>query len=218
MSSLEDPRVLFAAVRTLTANLTRLSRESLGAASRRTDLARLARLFHEAVDADEAHVLADAAFGLGSCRHLGRIADDAADPASSITPWREAPRAVVPLALRARGEVSQRGRTTPIRDRSRERELLERARQLERVEAERLRAELLAAAGPGGELDDVHISVAAFALLRDAIGRARIGGGTAGFGCEVRPTPGRDSSVHCDDGTLILRDLVVALSTGQGVA
>ena len=201
----------FAAVRTLTANLTRLSRESLGAASRRADLTRLATMFQEAGSTDDAHLLAAAAFGLGSCRHLGRLADDAGDPVSSTTSWRDAPRATIPIALRSRGEVAQRGRTTPVRDRGRERERLRRERELQQVENERVRSELLAAADASGELDGAMLSVAAFRALRDAVGRARLGAGADGIACELRSRPGHDSTIHCDDGTLTLRNMVIAL-------
>ncbi len=204
-------RQAFAAVRALTANLTRLSRESLGAASRRADFARLAGIFHSAESAERAHDLASAAFGLGSCRHLGRVADDHADPTSSITAWRDAPRAAIPVSLRARGEISQRGRTTPIRDRATERDRLRRARELERVEIDRIRSELLEAANNDGELDGVELSIAAFRALRDAMGRSRTGGSADGFTCELRRHSG-SSRIRCDDGELTLKDLVVAVS------
>ena len=61
-------RQAVAAVRTLTANVTRLSRIGLGAVSRRADFVRLAGFFDQAAAIREAHEIAAGAFGLGSCR------------------------------------------------------------------------------------------------------------------------------------------------------
>lgn len=165
-------RQAVAAVRTLTANLTRLSRVGLGAASRRADFVRLARWFDAAEQVDRSHDLAAAAFGLGSCRHLGVFAADVDDPVSTLTSWIDAPPANVPVSLRQRGEVTARGGTTPIRDRSLEREMLRRRRDQQRQTAERTAIELLACTGPDDRIDGAELSVAAFARLRDLISRS----------------------------------------------
>lgn len=215
-----------AAVRTLTANLTRLSRVGLGAASRRADFVRLAAFFDEAESVDHAHVVATAAFGLASCRHLSVVADDIDDPAPTITPWTDAPRAQVPVALRARGDRTQRGRTSPVRDRSQERELLRRKLEQARVETELIAAELLGCGGADGTVDGAELSTDAFRLLRDLIGRssqrARAGDErrwfeSDGLRCEVRRRPGIATVVTGPDGTLTLLDLEVSVRAPQSI-
>lgn len=213
-------RQAVAAVRTLTANLTRLSRIGHGAASRRADFVRLTGFFDQAAGVGDAHMIAAAAFGLGSCRHLGVLAADADDPASTATPWSDAARAEVPVSLRERGDVMQRGRATPIRDRSMERELMRRRREYDRVSAEVIAAELLSSASVDGFLHGAVLSVGAFTMLRDLVSRsglrARPGddlrSATAtGVRCDVRRAEGRHTAVSCPEGRLTLLDLVVSV-------
>ena len=161
-----------AAVRTLTTNITRLSRIGLGAASRRADFLRLAGFFDQATDDQEAHAIASAVFGLGSCRRLGILSDDADDPVPTITPWKDAPRAVVPVSLRERGSTAQRGNASPIRDRRRQRDLIRRRREQERVNREVIAEELLSSVGDDGTLNGAELSDASFRMLLDLIGRA----------------------------------------------
>ena len=215
-------RQALAAIRTLTANVSRLSRLGTGAASRRSDFVRLAGFFDRAEGIEEAHEIAAAAFGLGSCRRLGTLASDAEDPAPTITPWRDAPRAVVPVSLRERGDISARGAASPIRDRRRERQLLERRRQLERVARETAAAELLSRADERGRIDGASLSAASFSMLRDLISRsghgARPGADVrssteTGVRCDVRRVRGARTVVECpQEGTLAMHGLVVTVA------
>ncbi len=165
-------RQAVAAVRTLTANVTRLSRVGLGATSRRSDFVRLAGFFDQADSPERAHEIAAAAFGLGSCRRLGDLAADYDDPAPTITPWRDAPRAIVPLAMRERGETTIRGTATPITNRRQERELLRRRRERDRASIETAASELLACAGDDGHIHGAQLSNASFSMLRELISRS----------------------------------------------
>lgn len=218
-------RQAVAAVRTLTANVTRLSRAGLGAASRRADFVKLAGFFDRATSAGEAHRIAAAAFGLGSCRRIGAPADDIDDPVPTVTPWREAPRATVAVSLRIRGDRSQRGLATPVRDRRTERAWIAQRRERERVAREALAAELLGCAGEGGLLDGAQLSVASFTLLRDLVGRsghgyspgAAVRVATAdGVRCEVRRIEGVRTVVECPEGRLALGGLEVAVGAAPG--
>lgn len=210
-----------AAVRTLTANVTRLSRIGLGAVSRRADFVRLAGFFDQAASSREAHEIAAGAFGLGSWRRLGMPAGDVDDPAPTVTPWRDAPRAVVPMPLRVRGDTGQRGRATPIRDRERERDLLRRRRERDRVSRETAASELVACAGEDGRIAGASMSVASFSMLRDLISRSAFGA-EAGAGvrsanrlgvrCEVRRAVGAETVVDCPEGRFVMRDLVVKVA------
>jgi uncharacterized protein (TIGR02677 family) len=212
-------RQAVAAIRTLTLNLTRLSRVGVGASSRRADFLRLARMFDTA-DADELPVLAVAAFGLHAANHWGMLSADADDPVSAMTPWADAPRAVVPVSLRARGDTTNRGRATPIRDRSAEQHALRRRREVE-LEARRLvDAELVAV----GDVDGKQLSPAALARLQELLAatvhRLSVNGeahthvdGTVE--CTVRRVPGGGTTVHTPDGSLTLRGLVVRLRAAE---
>ena len=220
-------RQAVAAVRTLTANVTRLSRAGLGAASRRADFAKLAGFFDRATSAEEADRIAAAAFGLGSCRRIGALGADADDPVPTVTPWREAPRATVAVSLRIRGDRSQRGRATPLQDRRTERAWIRQRRERERVAREAVAAELLGCAGADGLLDGVQLSVASFTLLRDLLGRsghgrspgAAIRAATAdGVRCEVRRVGGTRTVVECPEGRLVLGGLEVTVSAAPGAS
>ncbi len=218
-------RQAVAAVRTLTANVTRLSRAGLGAASRRADFAKLAGFFDRATSGEEAHRIASAAFGLGSCRRIGALGADADDPVPTVTPWREAPRATVAVSLRVRGDRSQRGTATPLRDRRTERAWIAQRRERERVAREAVAAGLLGCAGDDGLLDGAQLSVASFTLLRDLVGRsghghspgAAVRAVTAdGVRCEVRRVGGGRTVVECPDGRLVLGGLEIAVSAAVG--
>ena len=217
-------RQAVAAVRTLTTNLTRLSRGGLGAASKRADFVRLAGFFDQASGTVEVNEIAAAAFGLGSCRHLGTLAEDAEDPAPTITPWQEAPRATVPVSLRTRGDTTQRGNTTPIRNRRRERELMQQRRERTRIAREAVAAELLACTGADGRIDGARLSVESFAMLRDLISRSGIAAvfGTEtrtttlhGIRCRVRRENGAHTVVECPDGRFAMHGLVVTVTAAS---
>lgn len=212
-------RQALGAVRTLTANLTRLSRVGLGGTSRRTDLVRLAGYFDQAGSTAEAHRLAAGAFGLGSWRHLGMLTADGDDPVATTTSWANAPRARVPVSMRERGDTTQRGRASPIRDRSAERDLLRRRRELERADSERVAEEVLAWAGttPGMR---APLTMPAFVALRDLVGRAtastpvhstRSATGAGFLRCDLTRAPGANTIVECSEGRLVLHDLVVSV-------
>ena len=214
-------RQAVAAVRTLTANVTRLSRVGLGAVSRQADFVRLARLFDEAASIHDTHEMAAAAFGLGSCRRLAMLSSDVDDPVPTVTPWRDAPRAVVPMSLRSRGDTGQRGLATPIRDRWQERDLLRRRRDLDRVARETAASDLLSCAGEDGWIDGASMSVASFSMLRDLISRSgfRTGVGVGmrsatnlGIRCEVRRVDGVETVVDCPEGRFVMSNLVVTVT------
>lgn len=214
-------RQAVAAVRTLTANVTRLSRAGLGATSRRSDFLRLARFFDRAATADDAHEIAAAAFGLVSCRRLGTLCADADDPEPSTTPWRDAPKAVVPVSLRQRGDVTQRGRPTPLRDRRRQREWMQRDRELKRVSREAAAAELLSCADRHGCINGAEVSVAGFLMLRDLISQSGHGGGAhadkrtaaeSGVRCTVQRREGASTTVKCPEGRLVMHGLAVSVT------
>ena len=218
-------RQAVAAVRTLTANLTRLSRGGLGAASRRADFVRLAGFFDRAVTAGEAHEIAAATFGLGSCRRLGMPAEDADDPAPTVTSWRDAPRAVVPVSLRERGDTAQRGLGTPMPDRRLERKWMQRRRDIDRLARETVAAELLSCAREDGRIDGASMSVASFAMLRDLISRSGLraaldaevrSADATGVRCEVRRVDGARTVVECPDGRLAMHGLVVTVKAAPG--
>jgi len=211
-----------AAVRTLTVNLTRLSGVGLGSTSRRADFVDLARFFAEAETVDDAHDLAAAAFGLGSARHHGVLPTDADDPVTSNTSWTDprGPRASVPVSMRERGEVTLRGRASPVRDRSAERELLRRKRERTAEAERRTAAELLAAGGEDGIINDVELTEAAFVRLRDLVGRSshrrRTGDPEreavdAGLCCRARRAPGVTTSISSPEGRLRLIDLEIRI-------
>ncbi|MQA16499.1 MAG: TIGR02677 family protein [Pseudonocardiaceae bacterium] len=208
------------AVRTLTQNLTRLSRTGLGASSRRADYLRLAAMFH-AADPGEAPALAVAAFGLFGCRHLGAAAGDDTDPVPPTTSWWDAPPARVPVSLRERGDTANRGPAARVVDRSAQREhLLSRRREEER-RAAAARAEIRTVTGPDGAVPDgaqlsdpglrelqrlLAPAIAALGADRSK-GEAELGG----LRCVVERSAGRDTTLCTPAGRLRLQDLQVAV-------
>ena len=217
----QHTREALAAVRTLTTNVSRLARLGTGMSSRRSDFVRLAGFFDRASRAEETHMIAAAAFGLGSCRRIGTLSSDSDDPEPTVTPWRDAPRAAVPLSLRERGDTSARGSASPVRDRSRELEEMRRRRELRRADAERTAVELLACTDENGRIDGARLSQECFVMLRDLIGRstygARPGMSTrraidAGVRCEIQRVPGARTTVESPEGSLAMHGLVVTIS------
>ena len=149
------------------------------------------------------------------------FAADCDDPESSATSWRDAPRAIVPVSLRERGDTTQRGRPTPVRDRRRERELIERDRERSRAAAEATAAELLSCADSGGRIDGARMSVACFSMLRELVSRSGHGGDVhadvrtvtePGIRCTVTRVPGASTVVECPDGRLVMHGLVVSVA------
>ncbi|WP_406281248.1 TIGR02677 family protein [Embleya sp. NBC_00896] len=150
------------ALGSLLANAKRMIRSTTSGQSRRGDLIRLAAWF-DGCDDTTAHDLYAAAFGLYGARHLGVVGDlDVAIPAG--TSWWEGPVAEVPVALRERGERSQRGRAASVEDHS-----AQKAQLMARAEAEATAradaaAELRAVAA---QLDRARLSTAAKALFEE---------------------------------------------------
>jgi uncharacterized protein (TIGR02677 family) len=204
------------AIRTLTLNLTRLSRVGIGASSKRADFLRLATIFDVAAPDDTAR-LAVAAFGLHPTNHLGSLAADADDPVSSATSWSDAPRATVAVSLRERGDTTNRGRPTPLADRSQAQELLRRRRERELADARLVDLELL----EEPELDGRTLTAPALARLQQVLARTmhelHVRGShhqrrDGSLLCTVRRTPGRHTAVRSPDGTLTLLDLQVTVA------
>ena len=214
-----------AAVRTLTANLSRLSRLGTLTTSRRADFLRLAGFVDAASSTQRAHDIVAAALGLGSCRHAAMPASDVDDPVPTTTAWNDAPRAVVPVSLRERGDRAQRGQPTPIRDRRQAQQLMRERLERERIEREAAAAELLSYADAEGRVDGAVLTEGAFALLRDLVGTAghqsaEIGGRRVakvlGLRCELRRV-GRDSTVvHCPEGRLTMHGMAVTVTALDG--
>jgi uncharacterized protein (TIGR02677 family) len=209
-----------AAVRTLTLNLTRLSRTGVGSASRRADFLRLAQFFDRAPE--QAPRLAAAAFGLAPTNHYGTVSADAGDPAPTTMSWWDAPRAEVALSLRERGDSTPRGRTSPIPDRSRERAVVEQRRAQERAALERVDHELL----DEPVLDGRSVSAAALARIQQLVGRTLVQLGTRArlalhtdgrLVCRIERTPGRNTCIHSPDGTLAILDLTISCHAAGAV-
>ena len=216
----QHTRQALAAVRTLTTNVSRLARLGAGTASRRSDFVRLAGFFDRASSVKDAHEIAAAAFGLGSCRRLGTLSSDADDPDPTLTPWREASRASVPVSLRERGDISARGAASPIRDRRAELDELKQRRARQRVARERMAAELLSCADDAGLIDGAELSREAFSMLRDLISRSSHGArpgaearhaDDSGVRCEVRRAGGACTAVESPEGRLVMHGLIVAI-------
>jgi len=214
------------AIRTLTQNLTRLSRVGVGASSRRADFLRLARMFDEAEPGTPgapgpAARIASAALGLHPTNHWGRLSDDAGDPVATSTPWATAPRADVPISLRERGDTTNRGRATPLRDRSREQALLRQRRDQEQAAARRVEVELLAV----DDVDGRDLSAAALVRLQELVSRTlnamsiqagahtRVDGPIA---CTIQRAPGTKTAVTSPAGMLTFLDLRISLRAAEG--
>ena len=216
----QHTRQALAAVRTLTTNVSRLARLGTGMSSRRSDFVRLAGFLDRAPTVERAQEIAAAAFGLASCRRLGTLSLDADDPDPTVTSWRDAARAAVPVALRERGDTTTRGQASPMRDRSRELEWLRQRRERERVARERTAAELLDRADEAGRIDGARLSKESFVMLRDLIGRSSHGvtpgapvrhAVDTGVRCEVRRVSGARTLVESPEGRLAMYHLVVTV-------
>lgn len=208
-------RDAIAAIRTLTLNLTRLSRIGIGASSRRADFLRLASIFHHA-DPDDVPQLGVAAFGLHAPQHLGVVAEDSLDPVSPATSWWSAPRAQVPVSIRERGDTTNRGRPTPVADRSAAQELIRRRRETERQARERVDVELLTI----GDMDGARLSLPAMRRLLGLVGRTSHGSQIVArersltdgaLICLVHREPGLRTVVRSPEGALTLMDLRVSI-------
>lgn len=214
------------AVRTLTQNLTRLSRSGFGGSSRRADYLRLAGWFATSARErpEDLPRLVAAAFGLFPCRHLGARSGDEADPVPAVTSWWEAPPADVPVSLRVRGETTNRGRSAQVVDRAVQREHLMRRRRAEEQELAAARAELLAATAADGSLaDGVVLTVRGLRALQHLLGPAVAAMGPSrekgeaevdGMRCVVERRPGEPTTISTPAGALTVKDLGVAVHRG----
>ena len=201
-----------AAVRTLTTNLTRLSRGGSASASRRSDFLRLAGFFQQSNTPEQTHDIASAAFGLGSCRRLGYPSLDMDDPHPITTSWRDAPKAEVPVSLRERGDTAQRGSTTPIRDRRQAQQYIKDLREKARAATREQASELIASV-KNGRVDGCSLRAAPFRMLLRMISNATAGSYTAnGIRCDIRREDNAHTTIETTEGRLVIRDRVVALT------
>lgn len=210
-----------AAVRTLTANLTRLSRTGVGLSSKRADFLRLARLLDTARDDTEVAEIAAAALGLHRPVHWGVLSTDVDDPVPTTTAWADAPPAVVAVSIRERGDTTNRGRTTPMADRSAAQLAVAHRREYEAAARQRIDGELLALTA----LDGAKLSAAALVRLQQLIGRTittlgvtRTTGSLddAGVRCTITRAPGTTTSLRTEDGDLVLAGLRVEVEPAGG--
>jgi uncharacterized protein (TIGR02677 family) len=178
--------------------------------SRRADLLRLARWFHDA-DADEAHRIYAAAFLNYPARHL-LLGPDEPDPRAGPTvSWWASDPIEVPVSLRERGDRTARGRSSRVPDPSADRRLLAEAARREAETRRAVAAELVAA----GDLDGASLSRAARDLLldklADLLARHQQAALDTDLGLVVAATPGPSTVVRGDDGTLTIDGLQVVV-------
>ena len=209
------------AIRTLTQNLTRLSRSGIGSGSRRAELLALATRFHNSTD-DEMHRVATAAFAMHAPCHFGGVPSDLDDPVPVSTPWRDAPPAVVPVAMRERGETTMRGLTSPMRDRARQKRMLHEQRELVESQHRRFANELLAFADEPSTV----LTTGALARLEELLSLATAALSPSDSRTEltegdlrvvVHRKSGVDTTVYSESGVLTIFDLVVEISSAPVV-
>lgn len=181
---------------------------------RRSDLLKLARWFDEA-DADRAHQLYAATFGVHSARHL--LPAPNYDSDNHEVAWEDGPVLDVPVNVRSRGDRGARGRAARVRhDPMAEETLLAEARQ-EKRRRRAAAAELTAAAA---HLTETRLSADALGILcelltmamtqrerqddtgwaRDPVHQLRV---------TVWHAEGHDTRVGSSSGTLTLQDTVL---------
>lgn len=213
-------REAVAAIRTLTANLTRLSRVGVSGSSRRADLLRLAVWFDGAPDVDRCHEIASAALGLHPARHWGIAAGDSLDPVGTQTSWWDAPRAPVAVSLRERGDTTNRGRTSPLRVQSAAKDAMRLRRAREAADLAALDDELVLVGDPNG----ATLSSPAVVRLQQLLGGVRhLPAGDAGWRraddgaviCSIRRSD-RSTVITCPDGMLTLENLEVRVTAASG--
>ena len=211
-----------AAADALLDNVIRLSRGTVG--SKRADLLRLATFFHNAESDDQAHDIATAALGLGSCRSLTFPVDPDAEPEPTPnTRWEEAPAAAVPISLRTRGEIGPKGLPTPIPDRRAAIQAIKDRREQQLRRRRRAASDLLEAADSNGSIDGAHISADALELLCDLVASARNSTRRAGptptrrtigegLQCTLQSAAATTTTVDSDQGTLTFEGLDVSVT------
>ncbi|MEU9207278.1 TIGR02677 family protein [Streptomyces sp. NPDC048415] len=133
------------AIPQLLAVVRQLNERRAGRSDRSADFRTLARWFAEAPDAEARHRLWRAAFGLYPARHLtvdaDTLADRAARPVATSTPWAEAEPLRISPQLRRTGSYERRGKPRKVQDRSEQRRQLAElaAKQAEETAAARVR-------------------------------------------------------------------------------
>lgn len=125
----------------------RLGDRRAGRSDRVADFRALALWFAEAPNDDDRHRLAAVAFGIAPARHLAvdehTIDERLRHPVPPQTPWAEAPPIEISPRLRATGSYEKRGAPSRVRDRAAERRAIALAVEAQRIELERLRAQLV---------------------------------------------------------------------------
>ncbi len=173
-----------------------------GRSDRSADFRTLAAWFAEAPDDAARHRLWQAAFGLGSARHLSVSTETLEawrdEPPGASTPWRDVPPVQISPQLRKTGSYERRGQPNRVIDRSTGRRLLAERAAHESAQLATARARLATAhavrLSAFGELDTVEFRIL-LALLGDAMA-ARV--------------PGElDVTTSSSDGTMLVRLTVV---------
>jgi uncharacterized protein (TIGR02677 family) len=201
------------AVRTLTLNLNRLSRVGLGGSSRRRDFLHLASLLDQSTEIQPDRLI-NAAMGLFPASHYGALAQDTDDRVPATTSWWTAPQAVVPVSLRERGDLTPRGRSSPIADRSEAQATVRLRRELELARSRRIDAELASLESVDGAL----VSHDALRRLQELITRCvtlasvhahEIQLIDGSLTCSIARVTGCTTSISSPEGRLTVHNLVV---------
>jgi uncharacterized protein (TIGR02677 family) len=194
----------------------RLGDRRAGRSDRVADFRTLALWFAGASSDDDRHKLAAVAFGVAPARHLSvdehTVDERMRHPVPPNTPWAEAPAIEISPRLRATGSYERRGTPSRVRDRTAERRTIALAVEAQRVELERLRAQLIGdePAGIGDfPLVDAEARTVLLHLLGDALAQRRdpldvvttmsIDGV---FEVELYPDGTTESVLAMDDGVL----------------
>lgn len=180
-----------------------INEKRAGRSDRSADFRALAVWFAQAPDDSFRHRLWQAAFGLGSARHLSVSAEtlqawDNAPPAPSAS-WRTVPPVEISPQLRRTGSYERRGQPNRVSDRSTARRLLTERAEQESAQIAAARARLATAApallSSFQDLDSLEFRLL-LALLGDAL---------------AARAPGEDHvTTSSSDGTMLVRLSVVA--------
>jgi uncharacterized protein (TIGR02677 family) len=169
-----------------------------GRSDRSADFRTLARWFAEAPDDPSRHRLWQAAFGLGSARHLSVSTETlqawSADPPAPSTPWSAAPPVEISPQLRRTGSYERRGQPNRIQDRSTARRLLTERAEQESAQLASARARL-ATTVPTFLSSFQHLDTKEFRLLLAVLGAAL-----------AARAPGEEHvTTSSSDGTMLVR-------------
>lgn len=210
------------AIGSLLASVKRATSGGALVPGRRSELLTLARWFDQA-DAEQAHRLYAAAFGLFSARHLLPAPDYDAD--NHEVAWRDGPVHDVVVSVRGRGDRAARGRPSRVLDDPMTEEtLLAEARQ----EDQRRSAAVAELAAAGSRLADTTLSSDALGVFCELLTLAmaqREGDDEPGSALDpvhrlrvtVRPRQGWHTQVRSTSGTLTLRDSAIDITTAEPV-